>query len=1166
MTIKLESIFEKPVDRRIEGVIKADDEAGLLHELEEYVITDEVAKHLEAFLEAYRTARNDNGVWISGFFGSGKSHLLKMLALLLENREVGGKTALEIFQEKLKDNEFLRAELGSAAAIPSKSILFNIDQKADVISKTQIDALLAVFQKVFDESCGYYGKQGHVAQFERHLDENGHLEAFKSAFASAAGKSWEEGREQHILESRSIAKAYADATGGRVEEAADVLKRYRENYKVSIEDFAEQINKFVERQGGDFRLNFFVDEVGQYVAENTKLMTNLQTVAESLSTKCRGKAWIIVTAQQQMDEIVGDMSKNQALDYSKIMARFATRMPLTSANVSEVIQKRLLKKTDDAIEPVGKLYDQFQNDMRTLFSFGDGSVQLKGFRDREHFIASYPFLPYQYDLFQLAIRELSNHNAFEGRHASVGERSMLGVFQQVAKEIKDLELGAIAPFDLMYEGIRSALKASVQSSIQLAEKHLSDELATRVLKATFLVKYVKQFKPTLENICVLVRTRFDGDAAKLCKEVEAALSLLEQQTYIRRNGTLYEFLTDEEKDVEDEIKNIEIDSSEIENSLENFFFGIGIRTAKFSHEATGGDYRFARKIDDQLMGRDAELAINIITPYNPNSDATERFRMETLTSNDLCVVLPSDPRFIQDLAQFKKTEKYVRQASSQQHQPVLQRIIGDKREQIGQRERALEVQAKKLLSDARIFVRGQELEVSIEEPQARMSRAFNTLIDKVYTNLNQLKGVTYTDGHISEALSKSDDGLFGADGTGIPEAEKNVVNHIRMTKEQALRSTVKSVIEQFEKAPYGWPRVAIQAQLASLFARGRIEAKKDSLSLNAVDFGKALRNTQEFGNIVLEPQVEFTQGQIAAVRKFYKEFFDEIPKASEARALAEETIADLKKEAANLRTLAHGSAHYPFAGKLEPIATQISQVAELGVNGLYTKLAPLQDELLDAKEDVVDPIKRFINGDRGRIYDEAYDFIQKQGDNLAYLPGVSDEAVQKTLSDPDCYRGDSIQRLRSEIEELKAKVEEGLSTARKNARAELTELKSFLVGMPGYAKVSQIVEARFEQAAANLDELGSIPLLKRALDQFKGAQYATLLSEVERDPNDGSKYAPGESGEGGKPRATSLIPIATLKLSDQAPVLSSEEDVDKYLERLRARLLEELHSGNRISL
>ncbi|HHG8509184.1 TPA: BREX system P-loop protein BrxC, partial [Legionella pneumophila] len=347
MTLK--TIFNKPLDRPIEGVIKADDAASLRLEIEEYVLTNEVEKRLESFLDAYNNYQGANGVWISGFFGSGKSHLLKMLAILIENRTIDGASALELFLPKCGDNEILRGDLKRAVAIPSKSILFNIDQKADVISKTQIDALLAVFVKVFDDMCGYYGKQGHIAQFERDLDSRGCYEKFKSAYASTAGKPWQKGREQALLESKNIAIAYAKATNGDESSAMGILDKYRSDYRVSIEDFAEQVHAYIERQSPNFRLNFFVDEVGQFIADNVKLMTNLQTIAESLATKCRGRAWVIVTAQEDMGTVVGEMSKQQGNDFTKIQARFNNRMKLTSADVAEVIQKRLLMKTAKGI-------------------------------------------------------------------------------------------------------------------------------------------------------------------------------------------------------------------------------------------------------------------------------------------------------------------------------------------------------------------------------------------------------------------------------------------------------------------------------------------------------------------------------------------------------------------------------------------------------------------------------------------------------------------------------------------------------------------------------------------------------------------------------------------------------------------------------------------------
>ena len=215
-----------------------------------------------------------------------------------------------------------------------------------------------------------------------------------------------------------------------------------------------------------------MDEVGQYISDNVKLMTNLQTIAESLNTICGGQAWIIVTAQEALDKVVGDITAKQANDFSKIMARFDIRMPLTSKNVAEVIQKRLLSKSSTAKTELQGIYQLESSNFGTLFNFTDGSVDLKNFTSESNFIQSYPFIPYQYELFRESIRGLSDHNAFQGRHRSVGERSMLGVFQDVLIEIANLELGQLATFDLMFLGIRTALKSDVQATISIAEGNL----------------------------------------------------------------------------------------------------------------------------------------------------------------------------------------------------------------------------------------------------------------------------------------------------------------------------------------------------------------------------------------------------------------------------------------------------------------------------------------------------------------------------------------------------------------------------------------------------------------------------------------------------------------------------------------------------------------------
>ena len=662
MTLK--AMFNKPVNRPIEGVIKADDAASLHLEVEEYVLTNEVARCLESFLNAYNNYSGANGVWISGFFGSGKSHLLKMLALLLENRQIDGSTALDLFLPKCGDNAILRGELKRAASIPSKSILFNIDQKADIISKTEVDALLSVFVKVFDEMCGYYGKQGHIAQFERDLESQKLYTQFKTTYESTAGRTWEKGREQGLLESSNIAKAYAQTTGDDESSAMGILDKYRSEYRVSIEDFALQVKAYIEKQPPDFRLNFFVDEVGQYIAGNVKLMTNMQTIAESLATRCRGRAWVLVTAQEDMEMVVGEMGKQQGNDFSKIQARFANRMKLTSADVAEVIQERLLKKKAAAEGPLSAIFQAQANNIKTLFDFADGAQTYQNFKDQIHFIQCYPFIPYQFALFQSAIQNLSLHEAFEGKHSSVGERSMLSVFQQVAIQISDKHVGELATFDLMFEGIRTALKSNIQRAIIQAENHLNNPFALRLLKTLFLVKYVQEFKPTIRNLCVLMLDNFDQDIPELKKRVEEALNLLEHQTFIQRSGEFYGYLTDEEKDVEQEIKNTVVDDADVATELAKIVFDHVIKHRKIRCESPpfdGQDYSFSRKLDAHVLGREQELAIHVISPFNENVNNEHELQMQSLGRDELLVMMPPDNRLMRDIVMYKKTEKYIQQ-------------------------------------------------------------------------------------------------------------------------------------------------------------------------------------------------------------------------------------------------------------------------------------------------------------------------------------------------------------------------------------------------------------------------------------------------------------------------------------------------------------------------
>ncbi len=1197
MSMNLEQLFDKKVDRPIEGVIKADDDVALYLELDEYVITNEVAKRLDVFLDAYLNYQGANGVWISGFFGSGKSHLLKMLALLLENKPIEASSAqkstpLEVFLEKRPLNEggIFANDLKRAVAIPSESILFNIDQKADVISKTEMDALIAVFVKVFDEHCGYYGKQAYIAQFERELVTDGQFEEFVKVFEANSGMSWEKGRARAKRMAHAVDKAYTEVTGQTV---SGLLDKYRSDYGLSIEDFAEQVQSYIAKQEDGFRLNFFIDEVGQYIAGNTKLMTNLQTVAESLATKCKGQAWVIVTAQEDMSSVLGEASNKIENDFTKIQARFKNRMKLTSQDVAEVIQKRLLEKKDQYVPQLSDLFHAQENNFKTLFDFADGSHSYRNYRDREHFIQSYPFVPYQFVLFQTAIQSLSAHSAFEGKHSSVGERSMLGVFQQVAISIKGHQLGELATFDLMFEGIRTALKTAIQQSVLKAEKYLDNKFAIRLLKALFLVKYVKEFKPTVRNLCVLMHDSFERDIPSLKLEIEAALNVLEKQTYIQRNGELYEYLTDEEQDVEQEIKNTEVDSAVIAAVLENLVYDGVLKTRKVRWDINKQDYPFSRRLDDNLSGREHELAFNVITPFHDLSEELEKHKVDTVYVHEVRIVMPANERLVRDLILYKQTEKYADHSTRTSQQESIKRIIAEKRSYNEERLNQLRTLTAKLIGTAKFFVAGQELELSGEDGQSKMFKAFGELIKHTYPNLNMLRGSTFTESDIPGIFNREEQDLFG-DDTQLPESEQEMLSFIQSNSRGGIRTTVKTLLEKFESKPYGWSFAAILCTLAKLCTRAKIEVRESTNLLDDADLAKALRNTSAHGSLILDPQVEFSQSQVRKLKDFYSEYFDKVAHATEVKALAKEVAEGFALQANTLDKYLAQSDQYPFVRALSPILANLQALKGKPYTWFMSELTADEDKWFEDKDNILDPILKFMRGPQKDSFEAAKQLLSEHKANLEYITDQDQEGIHQQIAaalvSPDIYKDSAIVQLKANTQNLETQLNDLLLKERELATISITALKDKLTGFNEYQALDQDKQAQltstFDTALSKLNNQTLIAMLRDEVRSFEEQTYFALVQQLmvwnqpvpvppkpipqpvlepvgDEEPviDVEKEYVPAVP-----PELPKTIAAKHLTVGFHKPWLASEQDVEQYLEEYKKSLMAAINEGKHIQL
>ncbi len=382
--MNIQQLFAKDLMRNINGVIKAEqvDALSVFSELDEYVVTNELEKHFSTLFENYADAiqqpigtyTNKMGVWISGFFGSGKSHYLKILSYILENKVVEGdakqRRPIEFFSDKIKNKTTL-ADMQMSVTRPTDVILFNIDARANTDDRE--DAILKVFLKVFNDLAGYCAELPHVAHFERHLVDTGSYEKFKEKFQEVQGNAWVVERDAYNFYYDEIAQAFSYATGQTLESSLKTIEGIEQNFSVNIKSFCEWVKEYLDQKTKadkqDHNLLFLIDEIGQFIGKNTQMMLKLQTITEELGVICGGRAWVIVTSQADMNAAIGNMDAGDKQDFSKIQGRFYTKLALSSSNTLEVIQKRLLVKTESAQAELKTIYQAQGDVLESQLSF-----------------------------------------------------------------------------------------------------------------------------------------------------------------------------------------------------------------------------------------------------------------------------------------------------------------------------------------------------------------------------------------------------------------------------------------------------------------------------------------------------------------------------------------------------------------------------------------------------------------------------------------------------------------------------------------------------------------------------------------------------------------------------------------------------------------------------
>ena len=634
MTLALKDLFVYPIERYIPPVAKVGDttEETMATELREYVVTTPIERALAEFLETYaesRTVPTDRiGVWISGFFGSGKSHFAKVLSYLLTNPTVCGRPAREIFLERMTGSPRhpeIEDLLRRVGLLDSRVMMFNIKTEQDQRAKDE-----SICEILYRRHLAERGLSTNpvVASLELSLIERGLYDAFRAGVEQRRGNSWAEEREDFLFIRSTVAEALQavapEAYRSR-EEAMDALRMVEHSQRLTVSDLARRLVAYVDgltearppasRREAErpARLVFILDEVGQFIGTDRQRLLELQSIAHEFAIQGRGKLWLVVTAQAKLGEIIGGVEQMGA-QFGKIGDRFDTRLALSAEDVEKVLEGRILKKKQERVPDIQAFYHDHEGALAVLCTLPGASRDLPGIT-AEEFATDTPFLPYHPMLIQAIFGSVQSTTA-TGFGINPEARSMIGMAQGVLSEpangFVDGELGRMVSIDMVYDRISVDLLPQDKREIEGVPDQLpgyrENMLDQRVLKALYLLQSVSWIAVTADTLAhALIRDIRAENVGTLKDQIEESLRRLQEARYVvPKEDGVWEFLTGAKKSFEEEVSGVTVRQIDLRRAARSMLNQVLRPVGKLNYKA--GHPHGIRSFDVTLRGDGEEFA------------------------------------------------------------------------------------------------------------------------------------------------------------------------------------------------------------------------------------------------------------------------------------------------------------------------------------------------------------------------------------------------------------------------------------------------------------------------------------------------------------------------------------------------------------------------------
>lgn len=913
----IKTLFANDIHRRIEEVIKVDqtDEEIVRDEINEYVVTDAIRSHFTQILEAYRETPNKPhegiAIWVSGFFGSGKSSFAKMLGLAVANRTVAGESAAERFAHRAGDKKLQVLLKTINEQIPTHAVIFDVSTDRGIRSGNQ--TLTEIMYGLFLQSLGY-AKDLDLSELEIGLEEKGQLARFEEEYKRLFKKDWatEKGKVAFALSEASRVLHSLDPDTYPM--ADSWVKAVKNKADITPGKLAERVGELMKRRKPGYSLMFVVDEVGQFVARDVQKMLDLQAIVQQLGVKGRGKHWVVVTSQEKLGELVSGLD-DKRIELARLMDRFPLQVHLEPSDITEVTSRRVLSKNAAAQTTLGKLFDEHRGRL-TEHTRLTADIKLPEL-SRETFIDLYPLLPYQIDLIIQIVSGLRTQGG-ASKHVGGANRTIIKLAQQLlinpAVNLADRPVGDLVRLDQVYDLVEGNIGSEVRAKIAAIPKLVEHPLAQPVAKVICLLQYVKSVHRSAENIAAALHGQVGGDSQ--LASVKEALRALEAAHQVRHGDDGYRIPTPAEDDWERLRNGINPkpgDSHRLYQEVLSAFwqpqpsytlfetktFKAGL--AIHGREITSGDMMLQVHLAEDGKDFDA-LAAELRTRSQqerkhvfwaiPLTDAIDRETVELFRSKEM-------------LARKERETKG-------EDTPAL---IAEERVRLRRHSDELRRLLKAAALSGRIYFRGNDRSPSDRAVDVGKTAAevLGQVLPEVFDRFKEAAAKA-TD------VKKGTDALFTAENLqGLPSVFsslgllrdekgktvfrtesgplKEVLDRIEERANYGDTASGRYLADEFAKEPFGWDFEVVRLLVLSLLRAGKIEATSKGQTLDTVtgvEARETFSNNNLFRQASFRPKKGIEFEELVKASEAFRDTF-----GSEVKELnASSIVAELRKEVA----------------------------------------------------------------------------------------------------------------------------------------------------------------------------------------------------------------------------------------------------------------------------